>query len=327
MPDVLVFAEHREGETEVSRPVLQLLVGGRALAGGGKVTALLIAAEPSGPAGQLLACGADRVLTVSDPRLAKYCTLAYTAVLAAAARATGATLVIGPTTTMTRDLFSRAAARLGAAAAHGCSAAKIENGCLVVEHPVYTAKAMAEVALAADRPNLVTFRNNTFANPTPGAGGGMVEPLAVELTDADLAGQVSEVTMTGHGEVELTAADVVVSGGRSLKESANFAMLAELAAVLGGAVGASRAATDGGMAPHSQQVGLTGKTVSPRLYIACGISGAVQHLAGMKDSGTIVAINTDKDAPIFEVADYGVVGDLFQVVPALTAALKSKLQK
>lgn len=321
MANVLVFAEHREGQSEISRPVLQLITAGKEL--GGQVAALLIATDPAALAEQLVAHGADQVLTVDDGRLGKYATPAYAKVVAAAVEKTGAKVVVGPHTTMTRDLFGRVAARLGAAVRTGCTSGRLEDGKLVVQYPVFTAKAVAEAEMAGDGVKLVTFRNNAFATPEPGAGGGSAEPLAVELTDADFVGQVNEIEQTGGDKVDLASADVVVSGGRSLKESANFNLLKELADLLGGAVGASRAATDGGLAPHSMQVGLTGKTVSPRLYVACGISGAIQHMAGMKGSGTIVAINTDPDAPIFTIADYGVVGDLFQVVPALTAQLKS----
>jgi electron transfer flavoprotein alpha subunit len=195
----------------------------------------------------------------------------------------------------------------------------IEGGSFVAVRPVYSGKAMATVDAGSSKPIVVTLRPNVFAAEA-GAGTAAVETLPAIA--APIRAVVREVVAAGGGELDVAEANIIVSGGRGMKGPENFAMLQELAHVLGGAVGASRAAVDAGWIEHSHQVGQTGKVVSPSLYLACGISGAIQHLAGMSSSKVIVAINKDAEAPIFKVADYGVVGDLFQVVPALTAEIK-----
>jgi electron transfer flavoprotein alpha subunit len=185
---------------------------------------------------------------------------------------------------------------------------------------MYAGKALADVRVTTPV-QVLTLRPNVF---TSGASSGALAPVtsqAVSFADADASARVTDV-QTGSGKLDVAEADIVVSGGRGLKAPENFAMIEELAAALHGAVGASRAVVDAGWRPHSEQVGQTGKTVSPSLYVAVAVSGAIQHLAGMSSSKYIVAINKDKDAPIFQVADYGIVGDAFEVVPALTAEIK-----
>ena len=198
---------------------------------------------------------------------------------------------------------------------------KVQDGSLAIRRPIFAGKAMA--TYRASLPAVVTLRPNTFLPVDPAAGS---PPEVVDLLVEELSGLCARVVETlpapGQGRIDLTEADIIVSGGRGLKGPENFKLLEELAATLGAAVGASRAVCDAGWRPHSEQVGQTGKTVSPKLYIACGISGAIQHLAGMSSSKCIVAINKDPQAPIFEVADYGIVGDLFEVVPVLNEKAK-----
>jgi electron transfer flavoprotein alpha subunit len=228
-------------------------------------------------------------------------------------------VVLLPATFMGRDLAPRVAACVnGALATDVVELELLPDGALDVRRPLYNGKAYCHVRLPAGRVAFATVRLNTFP-PAPGGAAAAREALAYSAAPGDDRIQPRELVRAGGEIKDVTEADIVVSGGRSLKSEENFQKLIfPLALALDGAVGASRAACDAGYQPHSRQVGLTGKTVTPKLYIACGISGAIQHLAGMRGSKVIVAINTDKEAPIAKVADYTVVGDLFQVVPALT---------
>jgi len=200
-----------------------------------------------------------------------------------------------------------------------------EAGNLLAERPIFAGNIVTTVVFTA-RPQMATVRSRSFPLPArDSARTGEVIPLAVTLSDLARQEEVLDFAVAEVGELGVENAGIVVAGGRGVKGPAGFAPLRELAQVLGGAVGASRAAVDAGWIPYGHQVGQTGKTVRPDLYIACGISGAIQHLAGMTNAKVIVAINKDKEAPIFGVARYGIVGDLFEVVPALTAALKARL--
>jgi electron transfer flavoprotein alpha subunit len=202
---------------------------------------------------------------------------------------------------------------------------KVEGGEIIATRPVYAGKALIDVKIASPT-KIFSLRPNVFtASPANGATVS-IEKYAPDLNDADFVAKVTG-TKVAEGRPDVTEASIIVSGGRGIKGPENFHLVEELAEVLGGAVGASRAVVDAGWRPHDEQVGQTGKTVSPTLYIACGISGAIQHLAGMSSSKYIVAINKDKDAPIFQVADYGIVGDLFEIVPALTSELEKSLGK
>jgi electron transfer flavoprotein alpha subunit len=224
---------------------------------------------------------------------------------------------------MGRDLAGGVAALLGTGAATDCTGITLDGGKVTVKRPVYSGKAYATVAFKK-APAVLSLRPNVFAAQETG-GSAAVEDLAVAFDDADFRSAVKEVAATAQGKVELTEASVIVSGGRGLQAPENFKVRDELASVLGAAVGASRAVVDNGWRPHSEQVGQTGKTVSPNLYIALGVSGAIQHLAGMRTSKVIVAINKDPDAPIFKAATYGVVGDALEIVPVLIQNLKKAL--
>jgi electron transfer flavoprotein alpha subunit len=235
-------------------------------------------------------------------------------------------VVLVPGTTAGRDYAPRAAARLGVAIAAECVALRIDGTTLVAERPVLGGRAQSEVrlvlSLSKDRPAMATVRVGSYPKAEPAGEGPAPEAIPVELGEQDTRVTVVATTPKGTGATSLDTAEVVVSGGRGLKEAARFKLVEDLAAALGGAVGATRAVVDSGWRPHHEQIGQTGRTVSPRLYVAVGISGAVQHNVGMQGSEYIVAINRDPDAPIFKIASFGVVGDLFEVVPALTAEIE-----
>jgi len=283
------------------------------------VEALVVAAGPVQGADQLGGFGADKVITLANPAFGRYAPEGYARVIADRARAGGYRAVVFAASAAGRDLAPRVAARLGVALAQDITDVTVEGGAVTVMHPVYAGKALLKLKLTAT-PAVVSLRPNVFTPvQRPKAG-------AAEIVPVDAA--AGRVVVTGikaaAGALDVAEASIVISGGRGLKEPANFKVLEALAAAFGGraAVGASRAVVDAGWRPHADQVGQTGKTVSPTLYIAVGISGAIQHLAGMRTSKVIVAINKDKDAPIFKVADYGVVGDLFEVVPKLTEEIR-----
>jgi electron transfer flavoprotein alpha subunit len=244
----------------------------------------------------------------------------YTRALCAAIDQARAKVVLLATTSMSRDLAPRVAARLGAALATDCTDITRHDSELHVKRPMYCAKCIGEIALAADRVQVISVRPNTYAGPTSSTdpAPSTTAPLTVALTEQDTRVTAIDIEPTGGAVKDVAEADVIVSGGRSLKSEENFKILYELADVLDAAVGASRAAVDAGYQPQTRQVGLTGKVVNPRLYVACGIDGAIQHLAGMRGSKVIVAINTKPEAPIFGVATYGCVVDLFTLVPLLS---------
>jgi electron transfer flavoprotein alpha subunit len=297
-----------------------------AQAWGGEVTAVLIGSGVDAAAEQLAAAGAGSVLQIDAAAFATYSPEAFGQALVRAVREKSPGVVLFADGSMARDLAAVVAVHAGAALATDVVALDPQaDGSLRVVHPVYTGKLNAAYTLQAKPVFVLTLRPNVFPPPaSPGAG--RVEKVAWEPERAPRA-VVKEVLASTAGRVELTEAATVVAGGRSLKSQENFALLEELADLLGGAVGASRAAVDAGYQPHSRQVGQTGKVVNPSLYFAVGISGAIQHLVGMRTSKVIVAINKDANAPIFQNADFGIVGDLFEVVPALTEEFRKLLGK
>lgn len=320
---ILAFVERRDGQ--VKRPSLEVVSTARSLADarGAEVEALALGPGAHAHAESLGAHGADRLLTAEDSHLELYAPEAYAATLAEVARARGAVAVLVPGTTMGRDLAPRVAARLGT----GCLSDLVEvelaeDGTLRGRRPVYSGKAYARVAIPHARPAVATLRPNVF--PAASRGRGAAEVVAVEsaLPADRIRVRAIRVERAVEQQLDVAEAPIIVSGGRGLKAPENFSLVRDLAAALGGAVGASRAVVDEGWIPHAHQVGQTGKVVSPGLYVACGISGAIQHLAGMSTARVIVAINKDPEAPIFKVADYGIVGDLFEVLPKLTRAIR-----
>ena len=315
MPGTLVFVEQRDGA--VKRAGLEALSQGRrmAAAGLGPATAVVVGSNIAAAASQAAGAGAERVLAVDHADLTRYAPAAYTGAVAEAVKSAGPSAVLVPASSMGKDLGARLAARLGWPLVTDVVELSGEGGKLRGKRPVFSGKAIASFEVAA--PAVVTLRPNVFrAEPASGAAG-PVENLAWTPAPDDLRSRVVEVLAPEQKELDVAEAQIIVSGGRGLKEPQHFALVKRLADALGGAVGASRAVVDAGWIEHKHQVGQTGKVVSPALYIACGVSGAIQHLAGMSTSRVIVAINKDAEAPIFKIANYGIVGDLFEVVPAV----------
>jgi len=287
---------------------------------GGSVDALVCAAGPVKGADQLGKFGADKIVTLTNAAFAKYAPEGMAQAIAERAKSGGYTAVVFAASATGKDLAPRVAAKLGVALAGDVTDVGVEGGVVVATRPVYAGKALLKVKVTG-QPAVLSVRPNVFT-PVERPKAGTAETVATAVPAGRVA--VREIKAAEAGTLDVAEAQIVISGGRGLKEPANFKVLEELARAFGGqaAVGASRAVVDAGWRAHADQVGQTGKTVSPTLYIAVGISGAIQHLAGMRTSKVIVAINKDKDAPIFKVADYGVVGDLFEVVPKLTEEIK-----
>ncbi len=265
------------------------------------------------------------MIVVEDPRLASYSAAAYAKIAAEIALQESAEVLFFPASALGKDLAPRVSVKLDAGLAAECTALRVEIGDIIATRPVYAGKGLVDVRVRS-RVKMFSLRPNVFSAGAASASSAAVEKRDVALTESDFASVAIEMRASG-GKKDVAEADIIVSGGRGLKASENFSMIEDLAMTLNAAVGASRAVVDAGWRPHEEQVGQTGKTVAPSLYIAVGISGAVQHLAGMSSSKYIVAINKDKDAPIFSVADYGIAGDAFDVVPALTAELKRVKEK
>jgi electron transfer flavoprotein alpha subunit len=269
--------------------------------------------------------GADKVLMAEDATLADFRVAPQAALLAKAVRDAEPAAVIIGATFRGRELGPTLAAELDTGCIADCTALELEDGQLVATRPIYAGKLLSKCTIPERRPQVFTTRVRAFPKPEPdSARSGEVIKVEPVLAEGDIAVKVTGFQET-EGGVSLADAGVIVSGGRGVGGPEGFEPVQELAQVLGAALGASRAAVDAGWIPYEHQVGQTGKTVSPDLYIACGISGAIQHQAGMRTSKVIVAINKDPEAPIFKLAHYGIVGDLFKVVPPLVAAFKEKL--
>ncbi len=262
-------------------------------------------------------------MVCENEKLSSYSTTAYSKAIAETAKQRGADVIFISATAMGKDVAPRAAAKLEAGLASDCTELRIEGGNLIASRPVYAGKAYVDVKINS-AVKIFSLRPNVFKAEQIDGGTPLVEDIKIDFTDADFSAVVKETTVSSE-KIDVAEANIIVSGGRGLKAPENYRLVEELAKVLGAGVGASRAVVDAGWRPHSEQVGQTGKTVSPNLYIACGISGAIQHLAGMSSSKCIVAINKDKDAPIFQIADYGIVGDVFEILPALTEEFKKVL--
>lgn len=320
---VLIIAEQRNGV--LKKVTFELLGVGASLASalGGSVEAALLGSGVNNLSETLAQHGATKVYLADDPGLARYSSEGYANTLAALIQAVKPAIVLAGATAMGKDLAPRLAARLGVGLASDCTALEIDNGRLLATRPIFAGKALAKVKLNSD-PQMATVRPNVLPVPTPDASKmPIVEPVAAVVEQ--IRARVVDIVSAGVGEIDVAEADIIVSGGRGVGGPEGFAPIRSLAKTLGAAVGASRAAVDAGWIEHSHQVGQTGKTVTPNLYIACGISGAIQHLAGMKTSKVIVAINKDPEAPIFKIANYGIVGDLFVVVPLLEKEFKALL--
>ena len=322
---VLVFAEQRDGAFR--GPTFEVLTEGRRLATqlGADLSAAVLGSGMAGTVDVLKEYGVDAVFIADSEILAKYSTEGYTDVLSSIIRGNNPSIVLMPASSLGKDLAPRVAAHLETGLITECTALDISDGRLLATRPVYAGKALVKTVVKTD-PQMATLRPKVFSAETVSdLKETQVEQLDVATGAERIRAKVIEFQSSGGDRPELTEADIIVSGGRGMGNAENFNIIEGLADALGAAVGASRSAVDAGWRPHPDQVGQTGKTVSPSLYIACGISGAIQHLAGMSSSKYIVAINKNPDAPIFKVATYGIVGDLFEVVPALTEEVK-KLQ-
>jgi len=320
MTAILAVTEQRDGALrKVSR---EAVWAARQLADqlGGTVDALVLGAPGVDVASaDLGAAGADRVLVAANASFARYAPDSYAVTVAERAKAGGYALVVVSATATGKDLAPRIAARLDVPLASDVTALGVDGGQVTAARPVYAGKAIQRVVFEATQ-GVVSLRPNTYVVGSAGKAG-----AAEQVSAASVRARVTvrEVKASEQGALDVAEAEVVVAGGRGLKGPEHFHLVEELAKAFGNAaVGASRAVVDAGWRPHAEQVGQTGKTVSPTLYVAIGISGAIQHLAGMRTAKVIVAVNRDKDAPIFKAADYGIVGDLFEILPRLTEEVR-----
>jgi electron transfer flavoprotein alpha subunit len=321
--DVLVFAEQRDGEFKKS--VFEGLGLARTLTeGDGTVSAVLVGSSIQEKGADLIRAGADRVFVCDDPGLQRYNFAGYAAAVRSAFDAASPSLVLLPATAMGRDLAPRVATRLGIPWIPDClELVHGDDGSLRARKSMYGGKVFSTLETRGEPPFVATIRPGAAPQSEPDEGrSGETISLPAPQEALSLRAKVIDLLASVGETVDLAEAEIVVSGGRGLKEAENFKLVRDLADALGGAVGASRAVVDADWIEHQHQVGQTGVAVSPKLYIACGISGAIQHLAGMRSSGCIVAINKDPEAPIFSVADYGIVGDLFEVLPLMTEEVR-----
>ena len=315
---ILIIAEHKNGQlSEATQELFGLPLGQaevHAVVAGESVESL------AGPLGQL---GADKVHLIESPALASGTGESLGQALGQFIPQLSLDVVLAAHSAQGKDLAPRLAAALDAALATDCIQVSCDGDKVTARRPVYAGKATAEVEFTDDGLKVITVRPRTVKPPEPDAArSAEVASVVVELLVQKTA--LKEIIAGGNERPDVTEAPIIVTGGRSLGSAENFSIIEDIADSIGAAVGSSRAAVDAGYRPYRDQVGQTGKVVSPQVYIACGVSGAIQHLAGMRTSKHIVAINTDPDAPIFQLADYGIVGDLFEVVPQLTEAAKNR---
>lgn len=320
---VMIVAEQREGA--LRKISLELASTARKLAdqSGDEVSAILLGSGIEGLAAELGKYGVDKVFVGDNAAMEPYVTEAHAAVVAKVVKENDPAILLLGASVQGKDLAARVAAKLATGLATDCTDVKIADGKFVAIRPMYAGKTVGEITFN-NTPAMASLRPNVFP-AAENAKAGAVVKVDAAVDAAAIKSKILEIQKDTSGKVDLTEANVIVSGGRGMKDAAGFGILEELADVLKGTVGASRAAVDAGWRAQKDQVGQTGKVVSPNLYIACGISGAIQHLAGMSSSKCIVAINKDAEAPIFTKADYGVVDDLFKVVPELTAVCKKLL--
>ncbi len=320
---VWIVAEQRNGAFR--KISFELASTARKLADqlGEEVCAVLCGSGIEGIAGQLGKYGVDKVYAADDPALEPYTTDAHAVAVAKVVKENDPAILLLGASTQGKDLSGRLVGKLATGLATDCTDVKIVDGKLLAVRPMYAGKCFGEITISSF-PQMATLRPNVFP-AVENAKAGTVVKFDPALAAGQLKTKILEVQKDTGGKVDLTEANIIVSGGRGMKGPENYVILEELAAVLGATVGASRAAVDAGWRSQRDQVGQTGKVVSPNLYIACGISGAIQHLAGMSSSKFIVAINKDAEAPIFAKADYGIVDDLFKVVPELTKECKKLL--
>ena len=323
---VWVFAEQRGGK--LMDTALELLGEGRKLADklGTELTAVALGYNLEGLDGELIAYGADRVIVAEHEALENYTTDGYTKILAELVNSKKPEIILVGATNIGRDLAPRVSARVNTGLTADCTKLEIDESerMLLQTRPAFGGNIMATIITPKHRPQMATVRPGVMKMLVPDkTRRGEVEKIKVSLSEKDIRVKVLEIVKSIKHAVNLLEAEVIVSGGRGLGNPEGFKLMTELADVLGGVVGCSRAAVDNGWISHDHQVGQTGKTVRPKLYIACGISGAIQHLAGMQSSECIVAINKNPEAPIFAVADYGIVGDIYKVIPLMIEEIKA----
>lgn len=323
--DVWIIAEQKEGK--LKKISFELLgIGGKLTEKtGGSLSALLLGHGMDNLTEELDGYGAGKIFVCDSEALKNYSNEGYTKAIVDLVKAHNPAILLGPATALGRDLFPRVAARLQTGLASDCVGLEISNaGLLLAERPIFAGKVLVDTIIPEARPQMACLRPNVLPVPEKGSEKAEIEKVAVELQPQDIKATIKEMVKTAGEKIDLTEATVIVSGGRGMASEENFKILEELASAFGegAAIGASRSAVDSEFAPHDIQVGQTGKVVNPNLYIACGISGSIQHLAGMRTSKYIVAINKDPEAPIFQLADYGIVDDLFKIVPLLTEEVK-----
>ena len=322
--DIWVFAEQRQGK--ITPVVIELLGEGRKLADtkGIKLNAILLGKDVNGLAEELIAYGAETVYVADDPLLENFTTDGYTKVIVDAVNEIKPEIVLIGATNIGRDLAPRIASRLNTGLTADCTKLEIdpEDGKIKQTRPAFGGNIMATIICPDARPQMSTVRPGVMDKAIRNDDNkGNIVPLKYDIKESDIRTKIIEIVKHAVEKVSLTDANIIVSGGLGLQNADGFKLIEELADKVGGVVGSSRAAVDAGWIDKSHQVGQTGTTVKPNLYIACGISGAIQHLAGMKESSIIVAINKDPDAPIFSVADYGIVGDLYKVIPEIISEI------
>jgi len=322
--DIWIFAEQRNGK--LMNVAIEILGEARKLADkkGVNVGAVLIGHNVENLSKDLISYGADIVYVVDNPLLSNYTTEGYAKAVSQLANEYEPEVILYGATFIGRDLAPRIASRLMTGLTADCTGLDIdENGLLLQTRPAFGGNLMATIKCPDKRPQMSTVRPGVMKKAVrDDTRDGKVIKFDIDIKESDIRTKILSIVKEAKNVVNLEEADIIVSGGRGIGGPEGFNIIKELADVLGGVVGASRATVDAGWITSDHQVGQTGKTVRPKLYIACGISGAIQHLAGMSNSGTIVAINKNPDAPIFKVADYGIVGDLFKVIPVLIEEIK-----
>jgi electron transfer flavoprotein alpha subunit len=325
MSDVLVLVDHQDGA--LRKVSTQMLTRAREVAAetGGTVAAVALGPGASATAEAAGAYGAATLYAWDAEEATGYVTLPMVEALEQVVEASGATRLLFPSSDFFKDVAARLAIRIDGGIITDASGLDVDGDDLVVTKEVFGGATITRSKVAAGRPALIGVKPNAFAAEEGGDGAAEVESLDVSLSEAAIAAAVVERVQQAEGDrPDIAEAGIVVAGGRGLGEAAGFELMGELADALGAGLGASRAAADAGWIPHRHQIGQTGKTISPQLYIGAGISGAIQHRAGMQTSQLIVAINKDPEAPIFQIADFGVVGDLYDVVPKLIEAVEAR---
>lgn len=332
--NILAFAETKDGKFKNSAFEVVTEAAKLASETGSEFTVLSIGTDLQNQAESLAEYGVKKMLTVEISELNakysssdfKYSPASFSKVISEVAKSENAGIIILSATSLGKELAGRIAVRTDSSVFNDCTGLSVEGGKITATRPVYAGKSLTEIYSETDK-IVITIRPNVFKAVKATNAGIKTEKIDVntlEITESDFSTRVTDIIVSSE-KIDVAEADRIVSGGRGLREPENFTLIENLAATIGAATGASRAVVDAGWRPHSEQVGQTGKTVSPSLYIACGISGAIQHLAGMSSSKCIVAINKDKDAPIFQIANYGIVGDVFEIIPALTEEFKKVL--